>query len=245
MELATFSIVARCARTGELGVAVASAVPAVGSICPFLRPGIGAVSTQSWVNPYLALRALDALAAGVDAQTALDSVLAGDARADLRQIGLVDAHGRSAAWTGFACTPWHGQRTGPDYAIQGNMLAGEPVLQAMTTTFASSGDNDLASRLLRTLEAGDAAGGDQRGKQSASLTVFGDEDYPALSLRVDDHTEPVRELRRVFEIAQAQLAPFIAAMAKRGGEAGAIPEEVVALLLKPPAARGTAAKPPV
>src|SRR5687767_4603785 len=120
IEANTFSIVARCDRTGEFGVAVASAVPAVGSICPFVRANVGAVSTQSWVNPYLAVRILDAMQAGSDAQSALDEALAGDDEANLRQVGVVDAPGGSACWTGSDCTLWHGEVKGRNFAAQGN-----------------------------------------------------------------------------------------------------------------------------
>src|SRR5882762_4142244 len=128
MNLTTFSIVARCARTGELGVAVSTKVPGVGSLCPFVRAGVGAVATQAWVNPYLGPRVLDALASGLEAEAALRSVL--DAEVD-RQIGVVDARGRSAAFTGPETDGWKGHRTGPGFSIQGNMLVGEDTLTAM------------------------------------------------------------------------------------------------------------------
>ncbi|MEO9788594.1 MAG: DUF1028 domain-containing protein, partial [Aurantimonas coralicida] len=131
MEANTYSIVARCARTGELGVAVASAVPAVGSMCPYVRPGLGAVTTQSWVNPYLASAILDALGEGVGAEAALAAAMAADPEAHLRQVGVVDAAGGSASWTGHACTPAHAAATGADYAAQGNMLTGAEVIAAM------------------------------------------------------------------------------------------------------------------
>jgi uncharacterized Ntn-hydrolase superfamily protein len=236
-ELNTFSIAARCWKTGRLGVAVATAVPAVGAICPAVRPGIGAVSTQSWVNPYLATDALDALAAGLDAQAALDPALARDASRDLRQIGLVDAQGRSAAWTGASCTSWFGQKTGPDYAVQGNMLTGPEVIAAMVAAFAGSTGDTLQERLMRCLEAGDAAGGDKRGKQSAAIRIHDSEDYPLLDLRVDEHRQPVAELRRILGIAERQLMPFVAGMPRKGAPAGPVPKEVVALLALPPEER--------
>jgi uncharacterized Ntn-hydrolase superfamily protein len=190
-ELNTFSIVARCERSGELGVAVATAVPAVGSMCPYLIAGVGAASTQSWVNPYLAIDALALMAQGRGASDALSAVLAQDAEAAGRQIGLIGARGPGFAFTGAACTKWCGEFTGDDFAIQGNMLVGEATLSSMRDAWLRDPSADLAERLMCALEAGDAAGGDYRGKQSAALKVVGTEAYAALDLRVDEHRTPV------------------------------------------------------
>jgi len=240
-ELNTFSIAARCPRTGQLGVAVASAVPAVGGLCPYLRAGIGAVTTQSWVNPYLAARILDGLGAGLGPDAALAAALATDDRPDLRQIGLVDEQGRAAAWTGAGCTAVAGHRTGAGYAVQGNMLAGPGVIDAMVLAFERSAAQHLDERLMRALEAGDAAGGDRRGKQSAALKIVAGEDYPCLDLRVDEHAEPVAELRRILGVARRQLVPFVAGMPRKDGPAGPLPEAVSAMLLLPPGERPGAA----
>lgn len=231
----TFSIVARCPRSGQLGVAVSTAVPAVGAMCPFVQTGAGAVSTQSWVNPYLALEALDAMAHGVAAPDALHAALARDDARDYRQIGLVDAEGRAAAWSGPACTGWFGHVLGHGFAVQGNMLVSEATVSAMTQAFVTSADQPLAERLLRAMEAGQAAGGDRRGRQSASLRVHDRETYPLVDLRVDEHAQPVAELRRVFGIASLQLFPFVAGMPRKGAPATPAPESVVSMLaLSPP-----------
>lgn len=231
----TFSIVARCPSTGLLGVAVATAVPAVGSMCPFTRANAGAVSTQSWVNPYLALGVLGAIAGGMSAGAALDCVLAGDSARELRQIGLVDASGEAVAFTGADCTPWCGQEADEGFAVQGNMLTGPEVIAAMAAAFRASIGAPLDERLMRAMEAGDAAGGDRRGRQSASLRLQGPEDYPALDLRVDEHPRPVAELRRVLAIARLQLVPFVDGMPKRGVPAGPAPASVTSMLaLSPP-----------
>jgi uncharacterized Ntn-hydrolase superfamily protein len=231
----TFSIVARCPSTGRLGVAVATAVPAVGSMCPFTRAGTGAVSTQSWVNPYLALDVLDAIAGGQSAPAALEAVLAGDGSRGLRQIGVVDGAGTAAAFTGVDCTPWCGQEVGDGFAVQGNMLTGPEVVSAVASAFRASASAPLDERLMRAMEAGDAAGGDKRGRQSASLRLQGEEAYPALDLRVDEHKQPVTELRRVLEIARLQLVPFVEGMPRRGVPPGPAPAEVTAMLaLAPP-----------
>ena len=237
MELNTFSIVARCARTGQVGGAVSTAVPAVGSICPFVQPGVGAAASQSWCNPYLALDGLALMAGGMGAEAALDRVLAGDPGRGLRQVGFVDAAGGSAAWTGDGCTPWCGHRTGPGYAVQGNMLAGEAVVADMEAAFVAAAALGLDERLMRALEAGQAAGGDKRGKQSAALKVYGQEAYPWLDLRVDEHASPVAELRRVFGIAALQLRPFVDSMPVRTGAGTTVPEAVTAMLALPPPMR--------
>lgn len=233
----TFSIVAHCPRTGMLGVAVATAVPAVGSMCPYVISGTGAVSTQSWVNPYLAIDALRLIQAGKPAPEALDAVIAMDEGRDVRQIGVVDAHGRSAAWSGKSCTDWFGQIVGPHFAAQGNMLVSAPTIEAMARAFRDSESPHLAERLLLALEAGEAAGGDKRGRQSAALKVHHVEDYPLLDLRVDEHHHPVAELRRVLTIAQLQLLPFVEGMPKRIGPASPAPDSVVELLGFPPPQR--------
>ncbi|MCX4196775.1 DUF1028 domain-containing protein [Methylobacterium organophilum] len=148
-----------------------------------------------------------------------------------------DARGTGAAWTGAGCTPAAGHRTGAGYAVQGNMLAGPGVIDAMAQAFEESAARDLDERLMRALEAGDAAGGDRRGKQSAALKIVAGEDYPLLDLRVDEHAEPVAELRRVLAVARRQLVPFVAGMPRKDGPAGALPDAVVDMLLKPPAQR--------
>ena len=236
-ELNTFSIVARCERTGELGVAVATAVPAVGSMCPYLITGVGAASTQSWVNPYLAIDALGLMAQGRGASEALAAVLAQDAEAAGRQIGLIGAHGPGVAFTGAECTKWCGQLTGEDFAIQGNMLVGEATLAMMRDAWHRDPSADLAERLMCALEAGDAAGGDFRGKQSAALKIVGTEAYAALDVRVDEHRTPVAELRRVLGIARHQLVPFVQAMPRRDSPGRAIAPDVAEMLLKPPGER--------
>lgn len=234
LELNTFSISARCARTGMLGVAVSTAVPGVGGICPFVEPGVGAISTQSWVNPYLGIDGLKLLKDGRTAQQALDILMKEDPGRDVRQIGIVDAAGRSAAWSGQSCTAWFGHVTGPDYSVQGNMLVGEPTISAMASAFEASAPLSLPERLVIVLEAGQKAGGDKRGRQSAALLVYKTESYPYLSLRVDEHAHPVAELRRVFEVARQQLLPFVDGMPSRKNPLGALPKEITDMLMTPP-----------
>ncbi len=234
LRLSTFSIAARCPRTGMLGVAVSTAVPGVGGICPFVRAGVGAVSTQSWVNPYLGIDGVELMAGGVGAQAALDKLIADDPGRDVRQVGLVDRDGASASWSGEQCVPWFGHLTGADYAVQGNMLVGEPTIQAMVEAFEKGAALDLPERLLGVIEAGQAEGGDKRGRQAAALKVFYKEAFPYLDLRVDEHRHPVAELRRVFEVARRQLLPFVDGMPSREDPLGDLPEEISAMLLTPP-----------
>ena len=177
------------------------------------------------------------MADGTSGPKALDLVLANDESADSRQIGVVDAVGRSAAWTGKDCTSWFGQIVEPGFTVQGNMLVGEKTLTAMAASFCSNSNDDLAERLVLALEAGDAAGGDKRGKQSAALRVHHTPEYPWLDLRVDEHAKPVSELRRILTIARQQLVPFIDGMPKRGKAAGVLPNTVTQMLLQSPPTR--------
>jgi uncharacterized Ntn-hydrolase superfamily protein len=235
MHLNTYSVVARCERTGELGAAVASAVPAVAAICLHLRPGVGAVSSQSWVNPYLGGAILDRLAAGASTAEAVAAALAEDPGAAVRQVGAIGVAGPGAFHTGADCTPWFGAEAGATFAVQGNMLTGPEVVAAMARAIAAAPDLPLEERLMRTLEAAQDVGGDKRGKQSAGLAVIGTEEYRRVDLRVDEHEAPVAQLRRILEVARHQLAPFVAGMTRRGAPPAPAPDAVVAMLrLSPP-----------
>ncbi len=206
-------------------------------MCPYVKSGVGAVSTQSWVNPYLAIDALRMMEQGRSAPEALAAVMAADEGREGRQVGVVDAAGRSAAWSGKSCTAWSGQIIEADFSVQGNMLAGERTLAAMAAAFRTSATQDLSHRLLLALEAGDAAGGDKRGRQSAALKVHHVEEYPLIDLRVDEHADPVTELRRVYAIARQQLLPFVQGMPTRAGPGAVAPDQVVKLLGLPPPQR--------
>lgn len=205
--MGTFSIVARDPATGELGVAVQSRVVAVGAIVPWAKAEVGAVATQAWTNPTYGPRGLEGLAAGQAPAEVLRRLTAEDEDRAERQVGLLNARGEAANYTGPECLAWAGGRTGPNFAVQGNILAGEAVVQAMAESFQSS-TGLLEERLLLALEAGQAAGGDKRGMQSAALlVVHAGWGYGGLSdryrdLRVDDHPEPIKELRRVLGVHQ-------------------------------------------
>jgi uncharacterized Ntn-hydrolase superfamily protein len=200
-RLCTFSIAARDPIKGMLGVAVSSKVLAVGNLCPFVRPRVGAVATQAWVNPFLGPRVLDLLEGGMDAAEAAAAALAEDHYAEYRQLNVVDALGRSRAFTGEHTDPWCGGRQGEDYAISGNLLVSEATVEAMERAFTEARAANLGERLVAVLEAGQEAGGDARGRQSAAVLVMCKTAVPYLDLRVDDHPDPVAELRRIYEIA--------------------------------------------
>lgn len=203
--VATFSIAAADPERGEVGVAVASKFLAVGSVVPWARAGVGAVATQAMANTAYGERGLGLLAQGIDPAEAIDEMVTGDPDRDGRQVGVVHADGRAATFTGPACLDWAGGRTGPGYACQGNILAGAQVVDAMAEAFEAAGGR-LAERLMAALAAGDAAGGDRRGRQSAALYVAREgAGFLGLSdrfidLRVDDHEQPIPELARILDV---------------------------------------------
>lgn len=199
--LATFSIAARDPVTGMLGVAVSSKALAAGNICPFVRPHVGAVATQAWVNPFLGPRILDLLEGGLAPDAAAATALGEDRYPAYRQLNVVDGEGRSFSYTGEHTDPWCGGRTGPGYAIAGNILVSEATVEAMERAFHDVRAANLAERLVAVLEAGQEAGGDARGRQSAAVYVMCRTVMPYLDLRVDDHPDPVAELRRIYEVA--------------------------------------------
>jgi len=211
----TFSIVARCPRTGMLGVATSSKALAAGGGVPYVRAGVGAIASQSFANPYLGIDGLTLLEQGLAAARALEKLIESDRGRELRQVAIVDHDGHTAAYTGAKCIPWAGQVEGGGYVCLGNILAGEDVVKAMARAFEFSGEEELPERLLRALEAGQEAGGDRRGRQSAGIHVVHTEEYPYCDLRVDDHPDPVQELRRVFELFQREEAPFMPLMPRR------------------------------
>jgi len=234
----TFSIAARCSETGMLGVAVSTAVPAVGSVCPFGAAGVGAVATQAWVNPYLGLDALELLSGGgACAEDVVRDLIGADPSKDIRQLGIVDRHGHSSAYSGSGCTPYFGHFIGDNYSVQGNMLIGAETLAAMVERFTSTTGVDLPERLLQCLEAGQSAGGDKRGRQSAAVKVYRSEAYPYVDLRVDEHRQPVAELRRVFEVWRHQMLPFMEMMPTRTDPVGGHDQKVVDFVLLSPEER--------
>jgi uncharacterized Ntn-hydrolase superfamily protein len=196
----TWSIVAHDPKTGAFAVAVATKAFAVGAFCPFVRSGVGAVSTQSITNRYLGPAILDGLARGLPPAAAIESALVGDDGRGLRQVHAVDRFGRTAAWTGQNCVEWCGSTSADGISVAGNMLSGEPTIRQTLRTWSTGDELSLPERLMAAMEAGEAAGGDRRGKQSAAMVMVTTEDFPDLNLRVDDHAEPLAELRRLLSI---------------------------------------------
>jgi len=216
----TWSIVARDPVTGALGVAVTTRFFAVGALCPHAASGVGALATQALLNPTWGPRGLGLLGQGVPAPDVVRLLVESDEGRETRQLHVVDAAGRVGHHTGRDCIGWHGQDQGAGFSVAGNMLAGPDVVGATVASFAASAGRALAERFLDALDAGQAAGGDKRGKQSAALIVYTSEDYPALSLRVDDHADPLVELRRLYDISQQRYAAFQDFMATRANPSG-------------------------
>ncbi len=210
----TFSIVARCPRTGMLGVGAASKALAAGFWVPHARASVGVIASQAFTNPYLGIDGLALLEQGLTAERALERVIESDRGRDLRQVAIVDRDGHTAAYTGAKCIPWAEQVEGGSYVCLGNILTGEEVVKAMAFAFESSVDEELSERLLRALKAGQEVGGDRRGRQSAGIRVVHTEEYPYCDLRVDDHPDPITEMRRVFALFQSE-EPFHQMMPRR------------------------------
>ena len=204
--IATFSIVGCDLEAKQWGVAVQSKFLAVGSVVPWAEPGVGAVATQSYANPRYGPDGLALLRDGKSPQETIDSLTGADKDRDHRQVGIVDAQGRGATFTGSSCHDWAGGRTGDGYAAQGNILVSAATVDALATTFEANGHLELPERLIECLAAAQAAGGDRRGQQSASLLVveknagYANLSDTVVDLRVDDHERPVAELRRIYAL---------------------------------------------
>jgi len=204
MIIATYSIAACDLAARQWGVAVQSKFLSVGSVVPWAEPDAGAIATQAYANPRYGPDGLALLREGLRAAEVVERLVAADAGRDERQLGVVDAQGGSASWTGPGCNEWAGHRTGHGYAAQGNILVGPETVDALAETFEATAQRPLGQRLIECLAAAQAAGGDRRGQQSASLLVVQrDGGYASLSdvlvdLRVDDHERPIEELRRIY-----------------------------------------------
>jgi uncharacterized Ntn-hydrolase superfamily protein len=222
----TWSLVARDA-SGALGVAVASKFFAVGALCPAVRAGKGALSTQALINPLYARDGIAALDAGLEPAQIVARLTAADGGREVRQLHLIDALGRSAAHTGRQCIEWCGHRAGDGYSLAGNMLAGPRVLDETARAYEAARDLPFAERLMTAMEAGEAAGGDKRGKQAAALLIHTTEDYPSLSLRVDDHPDPLAELRRLHAASLERFQAFMTCLPSRARPEGITDRAVI------------------
>lgn len=211
----TYSIVARDPDSGHLGVAVASRFFAVGGIVPHIRGRVGAVATQAFVNPTYGPDALRLMAAGAPPEAIVTIFTARDDGHPQRQFHLIDAAGRGAAFTGAACVDWAGHLLADGVSVAGNMLEGPQVIVETLRAYQAAMDKPLAERLLIAMQAGEDAGGDKRGKQSAALEVWRDQDYAWLSIRADDDANPLAELRRLYAVAQERFLHVAETMATR------------------------------
>ena len=217
----TWAILARDGA-GSFGVAIASRFFAVGALCVHTRRGVGALATQALMNPLYGPAGLDLLSAGRSSAEVVATLTGADAGREQRQLLVLAASGPAAAHTGASCIDWCGHRLFDDFGVAGNMLAGAQVIAATAQAYLDAEGLPLAERLLAAMAAGEAAGGDKRGKQAAALRIHGDEDYPQLDIRVDDHAEPIAELQRLYRKSLERYQPFIACLAGRRDGVGVL-----------------------
>jgi uncharacterized Ntn-hydrolase superfamily protein len=234
----TWSIVARDPSTGTFGIAVATRFFAVGALCPHGEGGVGALATQALLNPLYGPRGLRLLREGAPAQPVVDILTQNDPGRAARQLHVQDAAGRIAAYTGEACVPWCGHVIHEGFSVAGNMLVGAEVLAETAHVYRAQPDLPFARRLIAALRAGEAAGGDKRGKQSAALKLYTTEEYPALDLRVDDHPDPLPELERLEAVSHERFVHFAKFLATRADPGGVWDRAVIDAAI----ARATGAK---
>jgi uncharacterized Ntn-hydrolase superfamily protein len=216
----TWSIIARDEATGRTGIAVATRFFAVGALVPHIRTGAGAVASQAFINPHYGPQGLALLEAGTSAEETVRRLTTADEGRHNRQLHAMDREGRFAAYTGAACIDWCGHQVRDSFSVAGNMLAGPAVVSETIRAYESGAALPLARRLIAAMRAGEAAGGDKRGKQSAALLIHDGEDYPLYDLRVDDHADPLAELARLEEVARQRWVHFRRQMPKRSAPSG-------------------------
>jgi uncharacterized Ntn-hydrolase superfamily protein len=229
----TWSIIAKDAATGRVGIIVATKFFAVGSMVPHIKTGVGAVASQAFINPYYGPRGLSLMAAGATAEDCVKLLTVADDGRDNRQLHAMDKEGRSASYTGAKCIDWCGHTVREGFSVAGNMLAGEAVVADTADEFTTRSALPFARRLIAAMQAGERAGGDKRGKQSAALLIHDAEDYPLLDLRVDDHPDPLDELARLEEVARERWVHFRRLMPRAADPAGLLDrtniDEIIAL----------------
>ncbi len=227
----TWSILVRDPESGALGAAVASRFFAVGALCIQVEGGVAALATQALVNPMYALEGMSRLRAGEAPEEVAAALIAADAGRAHRQLHILDAAGRAARHTGAACVAWCGMLGGADVSLAGNMLAGPAVLERTLAAFAGS-RGPLAGRLLAAMEAGEAAGGDKRGRQSAALKIATRDPYPDLDIRADDHPDPLAELNRLFRVSRERFAVFRRFLPGRDNACGVFDRRVIEVAIE-------------
>jgi uncharacterized Ntn-hydrolase superfamily protein len=223
----TWSIIARDDATGQIGIAVATRFFAVGARVPHIAPGVGGVATQALVNPYYGIDGAKLLHEGKSPREIVEILIAGDSGRESRQLHIVDAQGRIAAHTGSDCVDWCGHLEGDNFSIAGNMLAGASVLDDTAKAYIVNQSLPFARRLIAAMRAGEKAGGDKRGKQSAALLIHETEEWSALDLRVDDHTDPLAELERLERVSRERWVHFRKFLPTRQNPAGVTDRAII------------------
>jgi len=216
----TWSIIARDEVTGQFGIAVATRFFAVGARVPHISAGIGGIATQALVNPYYGIDGLKLLREGRAPRDIIETLIAADSGHQSRQLHIMDAGGRIAAFTGRDCVDWCGHVEGEGFSIAGNMLAGPGVLDDTAQAYLANKNLPFAQRLIAAMRSGEAAGGDKRGKQSAALLIYGNEEWSDLDLRVDDHSDPLAELERLEQVSRERWVHFRNYLPTRKNPAG-------------------------
>jgi uncharacterized Ntn-hydrolase superfamily protein len=233
----TWSIIAKDSETGHLAVAVATKFFAVGARVPFIAAGVGAIATQALTNPFYGIEGMNWLAKGLAPDQVIAHLVADDTGRDHRQVHIMDASGRIAAHTGAACVDWCGHIAGEGFSVAGNMLTGEAVIEATAAAYANS-KLPFAQRLIAAMRAGEAAGGDKRGRQSAALRIHGEEQWSDLDLRVDDHADPLAELERLEHVSRKRWTHFRQFLPGRANRAGVTDRNIIEAGIVQSLARG-------
>jgi uncharacterized Ntn-hydrolase superfamily protein len=223
----TWSLISHDKETGELGIAVATRFFGAGARVPFIAPNVGAIATQALVNPYYGIDGLQLLREGHAPDYALDILLRRDAGRDHRQAHMIGASGRVAAHTGVHCLDWSGHQQGDGFSVAGNMLSGPAVLEQTAEAYRKHARSPFACRLIAAMQAGEAAGGDRRGKQSAALLIFGQHEWSSLDIRVDDHPDPLAELARLERVSRHEWVPYSAFVPTRSDPVGVTDHQVI------------------
>jgi uncharacterized Ntn-hydrolase superfamily protein len=223
----TWSIIARDKNTGHFGIAVATRFFAVGALVPHLKSRVGAIATQALVNVFYGTDGLRLLEQGAGAKDVVAAVVAADSGRDHRQVHVIDAHGGMAAHTGKSCIDWCGHLAGDHFSVAGNMLAGARVIADTAAAYTKNAALSFPRRLIAAMRAGEAAGGDKRGKQSAALTICGEEEWADLNLRVDDHVDPLAELERLERVSRERFVQFMRMLPRRVDRVGIIDRDII------------------
>jgi uncharacterized Ntn-hydrolase superfamily protein len=223
----TWSIIARDEATGQFGIAVATRFFAVGARVPYIAAGIGGIATQALTNPYYGIDGVKLLREGKSPHQIVETLKAGDDGRESRQLHIMDSGGRIASHTGSECVDWCGHIEHKGLSIAGNMLAGPRVLDDTAAAYIANDDLPFAQRLIAAMRAGEAAGGDKRGKQSAALLIYGDEEWSDLDLRVDDHADPLREIERLEQVSRERWVHFRPFLPTRKNPAGVTDRAII------------------